>query len=130
MNQLCYAFLLGLVFGYVYIKTKKLRYTIILHMGINSLSTVLLPILLAVAESAMPDVPLYTVPISSVLTNPGVMGLIVYMILIILLSLFGAVLFFFGVRQRQIEADTVTARTVFSAAGIVTFIVISLIWLV
>lgn len=130
LNQLCYAFLLGLVFGYVYIKTKKLRYTIILHMGINSLSTVLLPMLLAVAESAMPDVPLYTVPISSVLTNPGVMGLIVYMILIILLSLLGAVLFFFGVRQRQIEADTVTARTVFSAAGIVTFIVISLIWLV
>ena len=86
--------------------------------------------LLAVAESAMPDVPLYTVPISSVLTNPGVMGLIVYMILIILLSLLGAVLFFFGVRQRQIEADTVTASTVFSAAGIMTFIVITLIWLV
>ena len=130
LNQLCYAFLLGLIFGYVYIKTKKLRYTIILHVGINSLSTVLLPTLLAVAESAMPDAPLYTVSIGSVLTNPGVMGLIIYMVLIILLSLFGAVLFFFGVRQRQIEADTVTAKTVFSAAGIVTFIVISFIWLI
>jgi uncharacterized membrane protein len=129
LNQLCYAFLLGLVFGYVYIRTGKLRYTIMLHIGINSLSTVLLPGLLTVAENAMPDAPLYTVPISSVLTNPGVMGLVVYMVLIILLSLLGSVLFFLGVRQRRVDADTVTAKTVFSAAGIVTFIAISFIWL-
>jgi hypothetical protein len=47
----------------------------------------------------------------------------------ILLSLLGSVLFFLGVRQRRVDADTVTAKTVFSAAGIVTFIAISFIWL-
>lgn len=35
LSQLFYAFTLGLVFGYVYLKTGKLRYTVGLHMLIN-----------------------------------------------------------------------------------------------
>ena len=38
-----YAFLLGLVFGYVYLRTGKLRYSIILHMLINFMGSVLAP---------------------------------------------------------------------------------------
>lgn len=44
LSQLFYAFSLGLVFGYVYLKTGKLRYSIGLHMFINFLGSVLAPL--------------------------------------------------------------------------------------
>ena len=40
LSQFFYAFALGLVFGYVYLKTGKLRYSIGLHMLINLLGSV------------------------------------------------------------------------------------------
>ena len=40
LTQLIYAFALGLVFGYVYLKSGKLRYSIGLHMLINFLGSV------------------------------------------------------------------------------------------
>lgn len=39
LNQFFYAFTLGAVFGYVYVKTGKLRYTIVMHMIINFVGT-------------------------------------------------------------------------------------------
>lgn len=44
--QFFYAFLIGLVLGYVYIKTGRLRYTIALHAAINFLGGVVAPALL------------------------------------------------------------------------------------
>lgn len=35
LNQFTYAFVLGLLFGFIYVKTGMLRYTIFLHMAIN-----------------------------------------------------------------------------------------------
>lgn len=46
LSQLFYAFALGLVFGYVYVRSGKLRYSIALHMFINFLGGVLAPFLL------------------------------------------------------------------------------------
>lgn len=40
LSQLFYAFLLGLVFGYIYLRTGKLRYSAALHMLINLLGGV------------------------------------------------------------------------------------------
>lgn len=45
-SQFFYAFALGLVFGYVYVKTGRLRYSIGLHMMINLLGGVAAPALL------------------------------------------------------------------------------------
>ena len=44
LSQFFYAFALGLVFGYVYLKTGKLRYSIGLHMVINFLGSVIGPL--------------------------------------------------------------------------------------
>lgn len=44
--QFFYAFLIGLVFGYVYVKTGRLRCTIALHAAINFLGGVIAPVLL------------------------------------------------------------------------------------
>lgn len=46
LSQFFYAFALGLVFGYVYLKTGKLRYSISLHMLINLLGSVVGPFFL------------------------------------------------------------------------------------
>lgn len=46
LSQFFYAFALGLVFGYVYLKTEKLRYSIGLHMLINLLGSVVGPFFL------------------------------------------------------------------------------------
>lgn len=35
LNQFAYAFSLGMFFGFIYVKTGKLRYTIFLHAGVN-----------------------------------------------------------------------------------------------
>ncbi len=43
LSQGFYAFFLGLVFGYVYLRTGKLRHSIILHMVINFMGSVLAP---------------------------------------------------------------------------------------
>lgn len=40
LNQFFYATALGLVFGYVYVKTGKIRYTIALHMIVNFIGSV------------------------------------------------------------------------------------------
>ena len=45
-SQMFYAFLLGLVLGYVYLRTGRLRYTIALHMIINFMGSVIAPALL------------------------------------------------------------------------------------
>lgn len=47
LYQFFYAFLLGLVFGYVYLRTRRLRYTIFMHMSINFLGGVLPSLLLS-----------------------------------------------------------------------------------
>ena len=41
LNQFVYAFVLGLCFGFIYVKTGNIRYTIGLHMLVNFLGSVL-----------------------------------------------------------------------------------------
>ena len=52
LSQMFYAFTLGLVFGYVYLRTGKLRYTVGLHMLINFLGGVVSPELAEWADAS------------------------------------------------------------------------------
>lgn len=49
--QFFYAFGLGLVFGYIYVRTKRIRYTIIIHMLINFIGSVISPYILSVTNN-------------------------------------------------------------------------------
>lgn len=51
LYQFFYAFGLGAVFAYVYIKTGKLRYPVILHMIINFLGSIVAPAMINLADS-------------------------------------------------------------------------------
>lgn len=48
--QFFYAFGLGLVFAYTYIRTRKLRYSVIMHMVINFMGSVIAPAILSLLD--------------------------------------------------------------------------------
>ena len=52
--QFFYAFALGSLFGYVYIRTGRLRYSVILHTGINFLGAVVAPAVLSLPWLPIP----------------------------------------------------------------------------
>ena len=62
LNQFVYAFSLGLIFGFIYIRTRKIQYTIFLHIGINFVGSILGPLVIKLSgcleliESLGPDV--------------------------------------------------------------------------
>lgn len=53
LYQFFYAFAVGLVFGYIYTRTHRLRYTILMHMAINLLSGILAPAILSALLSGI-----------------------------------------------------------------------------
>lgn len=50
LYQFFYAFALGTLFAYVYVRTGKIKYTIVLHMIINFLGSVVAPLILSVVD--------------------------------------------------------------------------------
>lgn len=50
-SQILYAFLLGMLFAYIYAGTGKLLYTILLHAAINTVGSVLMPLLVSDPEN-------------------------------------------------------------------------------
>jgi membrane protease YdiL (CAAX protease family) len=125
INQVCYAFMLGLVFGVVYLRTRRLRYTIALHVGINTLGAVVLPALIALVAQSMPDATLAQVEVASVLSQPEIIVLLSYLALLFVLSLLGCVLFLLGVRELDLDGNSIRLRTALSSIGIIVFLVLS-----
>lgn len=86
LSQFFYAVGLGLVFGYVYLRTRQLRWSIALHMIVNCIGSVLAPALLAkssldpgAAESALGAV------------TPGNIAYLVYAVCFLGLAIAGLV---------------------------------------
>ena len=126
VNQVCYAFLLGLVFGWVYLRTGKLRYSMILHTLINTLSSIVLPLLLAAAGSAARG-DLQKTPLKEVISQPGVLALLIYVVLLLVLALLGSVVFFFGLRHQEVSPEGARPKTALSAWGILLFLAVSVL---
>lgn len=53
--QFFYAFALGLLFAYVYLRTRRLRYSLAMHMIVNFLGSVLAPFILSLLDGDMLD---------------------------------------------------------------------------
>ena len=103
LSQLFYAFALGLVFGYVYLRTGRLRYSIGLHMLINLLGSVVGPALLELADGPAVEA-LDSLDFSagldlSSLVTPGSIALGVYVLVMIALAIAGLVLMILRSRQ-------------------------------
>ena len=125
LPQAVYAFLLGLVFGYIYLKTGKLRYTIALHAGVNFMGSILLPILLRLAGASLPqNVPLYDLKLMDVIFKPGFLALLIYIALVITAALFGAAVTAWAVRNNDLPPDTVPFSSVVRTPGLCAFILL------
>ncbi len=132
MSQCFYAFAVGLVFGYVYLKTGRLRYSAALHMLLNFLGGVVAPALLNNAHletlngaemnnmAAMETIFIQMLP------------LLIYVMVLISLSIAGLVLFCVNIRNvsfqpAQLElAKGTKLKTVYLNLGMVLFIAASL----
>ena len=81
--------MLGLVFGGVYLKTGKLRYSLSLHMIINFMGSVLAPGFLVLLTHALPVKPFYEITAYELLTNPMIVMLLCYLMILVILFLLG-----------------------------------------
>lgn len=126
-NQACYAFMLGLVFGYVYLKTGRLRYSMAAHVLINSMTAILLPAITSLAMGATAGMAPNEVQLADVITHPGVLALLLYVLILLVLSLLGSVVFLFGVRERELSPDGISVKAALSSWGIVVFLVLGVL---
>ena len=99
----------------------------ILHVIINTMTSIILPALLILVEGSLSGISPSQVQLVSVITHPGVLALLLYVAGLFVLFLFGAVVFFFDVREREVSPDGVRMKTVFSSWGIILFLVITII---
>lgn len=119
LAQLFYAFTLGLVFGFVYLKTGKLRYSIGLHMLINCMGSVVAPLFLE-------KIPLMDTAAPTQVT-PWTIAFSVYTFLLLGSVIAGLILF---IRHRKVtfsEAESELPkdhrfRTIYLNAGMLLFL--------
>ena len=124
LQQFVYATLLGLVFGYIYLKTNHLRYSLVLHMIINTMGSVIARFLVQQAFASFPHKPLYEIQLLDVLFHPAFLTFFLYLILLIILYLFGLVSFAYGVKEKELSINGCSVGEAFSSIGMVLFIVV------
>jgi len=134
LYQFFYACLLGMLFAFVYVRTRKLYYSIGLHMVINLLGSVVAPALtqgidkdvLTKIVSGNADMELMT----SVLPQLG--GLIIYALCMVCLAVAGLVLllvkapkFRYKTAEKELPRGS-GFRTVYCSVGVILFILFCL----
>lgn len=117
LNQFFYAFLLGGFFAYVYIKTGRITYTIILHIIMNLYGSVISPYIIEIANS---------------LTSLNLAIIIIYFVI-------AAIIFFYGMiglyKLKQNESEIKISlnnqlSNVFLNYGMVLFILFSILLII
>lgn len=134
LNQFAYAFSLGLFWGFIYIKTRKIKYTICIHMVINFMGSVLSILLMRsgfiqeLSTLSNPD------DMNSVLTlisehAAGIILYLVYLLLIFIFVITGIVFFFLNRKKMHLSAGEVVIpkgqrfRTVILNVGMILNII-------
>ncbi len=126
LSQFFYAFLLGLLFGFMYVKTGKLRYSIAYHMGINFFGSVvsswILELIDLEALENMTDV--------TAITPEMVTGILVYLVYtaaILIAFVIGLVIFCRNLRRVRFNKSELvlqkgdTFKTVWLNLGMILF---------
>ncbi len=128
--QFFYAAFIGLIFGYVYCKSGRVIYTILLHMILNFLGGAL-PMFVYDAQdrfvAATEDMRLFAENINSVLFYLS------YIVFIILMVIAGLILFALNIKKLRFEKPNMLippkdlARATFANVGMIMFLVLSAI---
>ena len=101
LAQFFYAFALGLLFGCIYLRTQKLRWSLLLHMLVNFLGSVLAPALLERARIDELDLSALGESMEALarLADPGLIAFGLYLLAMLLLSIAGLVLLIIRARS-------------------------------
>ncbi len=102
-TQFVYATALGLVLGYVYYATGKLRYSIGIHMGINFLGSIVSGWLL---ENLNLESVEDTVQVEAVITSPAFIGYLCFLGFILVSMIIGLVLLCRNARKIQFSVQS------------------------
>lgn len=131
LYQFFYAFGLGSLFAYIYIKTGRLRYPVLLHMLINFMSGVLLPLISGkILDGSLQRLdPSDTRALTEYVAEnlPQLLGFIAYVICIFAVGIAGIVLLLIKRKSFVLEpaplqlAKGTGFRTVFLNAGMIIF---------
>lgn len=133
LNQFAYAFVLGGFFGFIYVKTRNIKYTIFMHMLINFIGSVLS--MLVLKGSGLSDLMLTTDMSLEEMTNvisehlSGLLIFFIYCILLLAVVIAGIVLFFVNLKKIRFAAteQSVPKGKRFAAyvvnAGVLLFII-------
>lgn len=141
LNQFAYAFVIGVFFGFIYVKTRNIIYTIILHMISNFIGGfVSVRMLDLIDYNSLMEMTNYmnTQTMVTYLKDHAV-GLIVFMLYSTVLTailVFGVVMFFVNKRKMKLEAGEVTIekgqrfKTVILNVGMILFCIFWLVMIV
>lgn len=133
--QFFYAFALGAVFAYIYIRTGKLRYTVILHAIINFMGSVIAPFVLSLLDmDAVNRLAGGQGSMEELLAIlPGYLVLMAYSGVLLGLSVFGLVLLILKARRLpwKITAEQLPRQQALKAAfvnvGMIVYIALCLV---
>ncbi len=114
LNQFVYAFLLGIFFGFIYVKTRDIRYSIALHMGINFMGSFIGAFILehsgymAIMEAATTG--LSEAELMNLMTENvgGLLLLLGYFFVLIIFVIAGLVLFIVNFKKFQLLPGEIT----------------------
>lgn len=132
LYQFFYAFGLGLIFAYIYTRTGKLRYSVVFHMIINFMGSVLAPWILSIVDlDAMSKIdPNATEEeLAQLLTRilPGFLVYLLYAMFLMGMALVGLVLLIVKCRKLRWETAEAelpkgtAAKTVYLNAGMIIY---------
>ena len=136
--QFFYAFGLGLIFAYVYIRTRRLRYPVIMHMIINFLGSVVAPLLLSLVDlDALTSLETGALAAEEMLAMlPGMLAYLGYLLVYLGCVIAGLVLLILRWKKRSFQASTqelpagAAFRGVYVNAGVISFAAFCLLMIV
>lgn len=133
LNQFAYAFVIGGIFAFIYVKTRNVKYTIFMHMLINFLGSIVSLALLKFSgfSEIMSNPDMSPEKIMAVTMNhlPGMLVFCLYGFLIIGLVIAGIVLFCVNVKKIHLMRTEYSVprgkrfATYFVNIGVLTFII-------
>lgn len=133
LSQFFYAFALGLVFGYVYLKTGRLRYSVALHMFVNFLGSVLAPAVLDGVDLESLSAIDITDTAALMELGKSLLPLMAYGLAMAVLLIAGLVLFCMNVRKVRFDPAPLEIpkgqrfKTAYLNPGMILFILLCLI---
>lgn len=136
--QFFYAFGIGLVFGYVYLRTRRLRYSVIMHMIINFIGSVLAPLMLSkLGDGVLEQLVSGEIDDAALMAMlPNMTAFIFYVLAILGLSIAGLIilivkipkLFFLSASEELMRGERF--KTVYVNIGTILFILFCVVFII